>query len=249
MNIGEKIKHLRTEKNLTQPQLAEQIGIEQSYLSKLENDKSTPSAEVFGAMLKAFGLDVPSFLNGLDRQVIERQLKTIPEVAAHLNTNINHKIHRAKTWLYSSAVAGVLGASLVVAGHWGLVFANKQFFYRSWGVVLPGEPEDIGDTYRTLLQLKEETKEISHEEMVGLYLQFKLTRPRPEELTTSQYKGESFRLALENGYRPFRLERSIDLQPPQNRYLILTGALLFFSGLFGFFTEARLRNLGRSLGV
>jgi len=49
MNIGEKIKQLRTEKNLTQPQLAEAIGIEQSYLSKLENDKSTPSADIFQA--------------------------------------------------------------------------------------------------------------------------------------------------------------------------------------------------------
>jgi len=43
MNFGERIKQLRTERNMTQPQLAEAIGIEQSYLSKLENDKSVPS--------------------------------------------------------------------------------------------------------------------------------------------------------------------------------------------------------------
>lgn len=43
MNFGEKLKRIRTEKNLTQPRFAEAIGIEQSYLSKLENDKSQPS--------------------------------------------------------------------------------------------------------------------------------------------------------------------------------------------------------------
>ena len=47
MNFGEKLKQIRTQKNLTQPQMAEAIGIEQSYLSKLENDKSIPSAEMF----------------------------------------------------------------------------------------------------------------------------------------------------------------------------------------------------------
>src|SRR5688572_18022983 len=39
VNFGEKVKQLRAERNLTQPQLAQAIGIEQSYLSKLENDK------------------------------------------------------------------------------------------------------------------------------------------------------------------------------------------------------------------
>ena len=249
MNIGEKIKHLRTEKNLTQPQLAEQIGIEQSYLSKLENDKSTPSAEVFGAMLKAFGLDVPSFLNGLDRQVIERQLKTIPEVAAHLNTHISHRIHRAKTWLYSSAVAGVLGASLVVAGHWGLVFANESYRYSSEGVVLPGEPEDIFNQYEGIQVAKMTSGIITSIEGTKLVVEFRSTRKQPESITSSTYRGESYRQPVEKGYRLFRKIAVVPIQPPQNRYLVLTGALLFFSGLFGFFTEVRLRSLGRALGV
>ncbi|MDQ2077737.1 helix-turn-helix domain-containing protein [Marinimicrobium sp. ABcell2] len=38
MTLGERLRQLRTEKSWTQPQAAETIGIEQSYLSKLEND-------------------------------------------------------------------------------------------------------------------------------------------------------------------------------------------------------------------
>jgi transcriptional regulator with XRE-family HTH domain len=38
MTLGETIKLLRTEQGLTQPELAEKARIEQSYLSKLENE-------------------------------------------------------------------------------------------------------------------------------------------------------------------------------------------------------------------
>ncbi|MGB9107189.1 MAG: helix-turn-helix domain-containing protein [Telluria sp.] len=55
MNFGERLKQLRTEKGLTQPQFAQVAGIEQSYLSKLENDKSVPSAEMFTTMLAGLG--------------------------------------------------------------------------------------------------------------------------------------------------------------------------------------------------
>ncbi len=40
MRFGEKLKELRNEKEWTQPEMAEAIGIEQSYWSKLENGKS-----------------------------------------------------------------------------------------------------------------------------------------------------------------------------------------------------------------
>ena len=66
MNFGDRIKQLRTQKNLTQPQLAQAIGIEQSYLSKLENDKSVPGADIFQSILRAFNMDVASFLEGVD---------------------------------------------------------------------------------------------------------------------------------------------------------------------------------------
>ena len=53
MTLGEYIKDARAQMQLSQPQLAEQIGIKQSYLSKLENDKSLPSNEVFRRLLNA----------------------------------------------------------------------------------------------------------------------------------------------------------------------------------------------------
>ena len=57
MNFGDKIRQLRTDKNLTQPELAAAMGIEQSYLSKLENGKSLPSNDMLQRILDVFGTD------------------------------------------------------------------------------------------------------------------------------------------------------------------------------------------------
>src|SRR3954469_21226689 len=122
VNFGEKVKQLRAERNLTQPQLAEAIGIEQSYLSKLENDKSVPSADIFSGILKALTINVAAFLEGIDEKIIYRQLRQIPEVANHLNAGVAYKIHNIKKWLFGSAAACVIGLTLIVAGYKSLLF-------------------------------------------------------------------------------------------------------------------------------
>ena len=62
MNFGERFKQVRTDKGLTQPQFAQMAGIEQSYLSMLENDKSLPSTEMFSTILAGIGMDEKTFL-------------------------------------------------------------------------------------------------------------------------------------------------------------------------------------------
>ena len=53
MSFNENLRTLRLARGLTQPILAEQAGIEQSYLSKLENGRSRPSEEVLGRLAQA----------------------------------------------------------------------------------------------------------------------------------------------------------------------------------------------------
>jgi len=117
MNVGERIRQLRSDRNLTQPQLAQAIGIEQSYLSKLENDKSVPSADIFQAVLRAFSIDVASFLEGVDQKIVHGDLRQIPEVANLLNVNAARRIHDIRRWLFGSAAACVLGLTGIVAGY------------------------------------------------------------------------------------------------------------------------------------
>ncbi len=67
MNFGEKLRQLRNDKDLTQPELAEAMGIEQSYLSKLENDKSLPSNDVLNRILDVFGLEIGDLVDDLNQ--------------------------------------------------------------------------------------------------------------------------------------------------------------------------------------
>ena len=66
MKFGEKLRVLRNDKDLTQPELAEAMGIEQSYLSKLENDKSLPSNDVLNRILDVFDIEVGDLVNDLE---------------------------------------------------------------------------------------------------------------------------------------------------------------------------------------
>jgi transcriptional regulator with XRE-family HTH domain len=239
MNIGEKIKQLRTDKNLTQPQLAEAIGIEQSYLSKLENDKSIPSADIFQAILKALTVDVGSFLEGIDETIIHRQLRQIPEVANYLNAGVAYKIHNIKKWLYGSAAACVLGTTFIVAGYKGLIFADDQYYYFSEGIVLAGESKDIFGNWGTQFQLlSSEAAEIRNNKAREMF-----QRKNEDFLVVHEYRGDKFNLPVAGGSRTYSLMNTTQMIRTENRLFMLIGTLLAFTGVFGFFVEARLRKL------
>lgn len=243
MNVGERIKQLRTERNLTQPQLAESIGIEQSYLSKLENDKSVPSADIFQAILKAFAMDVGAFLDGIDERIVHRELRQIPEVANHLNSAVALRIHDIRKWLFGSAAACVVGLSLGVAGYQGLILSMRQFTYASPGVVLPGEPSNIFSAHEGLLFSRSRAGEITTEERNKLAVEFATTRIREDYLLSDTYRGEEFVMKVDGGERKYTLRNATMYDRTGNRYLMLLGALLTFGGVFGFIVEARLRSV------
>ena len=82
MKLGEKIKQLRNSAGLTQPELATKANIEQSYLSKLENDKGSPSFEVISKLAAALSIDAMLLIESLDESYIKENLAHIPEIAA-----------------------------------------------------------------------------------------------------------------------------------------------------------------------
>ena len=248
MNIGEKIKQLRTEKNLTQPQLAEAIGIEQSYLSKLENDKSVPSADIFGAILKALAINVADFLEGIDEKIIYRQLRQIPEVANHLNAGVAYKIHNIKKWLFCSAAACVIGLTLIIAGYKSLLFNLSQYEYASDGILQAGEPVDFIEHWDRYEARDPCNYTINNEctkknEELAAKAKTMRNRYKVDTILTNNYQGRYIYKNVEGGLRAYEIKGNKELPRPENRYLILLGTLLTFSGLFVFFVEFRLRKI------
>jgi transcriptional regulator with XRE-family HTH domain len=90
MSFNENLRTLRLARGLTQPALAEKAGIEQSYLSKLENGRSKPSEDVLSRLAQA--LDVKS---------------------EALTQNGDEAEERRRRWRHGLAVAG-FALSLVV---------------------------------------------------------------------------------------------------------------------------------------
>ena len=241
MNFGEKLKQLRTDKNLTQPQLAEAIGIEQSYLSKLENDKSIPSAETFQAILKALAVDVGSMLDNIDKKLIHSQLRQIPEVAHYLHASMTCEIHNIKKWLFASATACAFGLCLIVSGYMGFIFSNVHYSYYSEGVVKNNEPADIFLRYHQIYAYQKGAGVISDAQESTLSAEIESTRRRPEYVDQPAFRGESFTRDVAGGFRQYALRNTNLARRMENNLLMFLGTLLAFAGLFGFVVEYRLR--------
>jgi HTH-type transcriptional regulator, competence development regulator len=65
MTFGQRIKQLRTQRGLTQRQLAEKVQVDFTYLSKMENDRleHTPSIKTLQDLAKALEVDELELMN------------------------------------------------------------------------------------------------------------------------------------------------------------------------------------------
>jgi transcriptional regulator with XRE-family HTH domain len=61
MEIGEKLRNLRIQKNLTQEELGERTDLTKGYISQLERDLSSPSMETFFSILEVLGVSPAEF--------------------------------------------------------------------------------------------------------------------------------------------------------------------------------------------
>lgn len=80
MNTGDKIKTFRTNKGLSQKEVAVSIGIDQAQYSRIESDKVEPTLSSLRKIAKALGVKVVEFfneekpvdVNSYDKNVVER---------------------------------------------------------------------------------------------------------------------------------------------------------------------------------
>ena len=114
MNLSQKIRHLREEKEWSLNKLAEMAGVSKAYLSQLENDVSKqPSAEILLKIASALGttiadlLDKPVRVHAKDfgempdglRKLIDEQGKTldIREEDVKMLMSIRYRGNQPKT--------------------------------------------------------------------------------------------------------------------------------------------------------
>ncbi|MFI3209641.1 MAG: XRE family transcriptional regulator [Peptostreptococcaceae bacterium] len=70
MDIGEKIKRMRIEKQLTQEELANRCELSKGFISQLENNLTSPSIATLIDILEILGTNLKEFFNEMDDEKI-----------------------------------------------------------------------------------------------------------------------------------------------------------------------------------
>lgn len=176
MTLGQYIKQLRTDMELSQPQFAERMQVEQSYLSKLENDKSTPSNEVFRQLLSALSMDVDAFMSGLKDKGNMASLRHIPDLDGWYASQQVTSERKQRTLLYSAMLLIAFGVASFYVGFQKILLPERLYEYRSEGVVLAGEPEDIFSIWHQFTDTPEQreikAREIRQRESIKIILTY-----------------------------------------------------------------------------
>lgn len=233
MKFGEKLKELRNEKHMTQPEMAEAIGIEQSYLSKLENDKSLPSNDIFIRILEVFELNIGDVVDQLD-QSSKNQLRQLPEVADHYHRQKQLIIGNRQRWLLGSSVLLALGAAFIYGGNVHLFFSDVVYQYMSHGVVLEGESKEIFRNPHGSL-----SDALSQEERIEFLDSIK-ERVNEEYHLVSDFRGHIYNVTVPGGSRTSYLRDDTQVDPWQSKLVVFLGVLMAMFGLIGLFLERKL---------
>jgi len=228
MKLGDKIKQLRNDAGLTQPELAEKSQIEQSYLSKLENEKGSPSFDVIEKIANAFDLTGLALIESLDISYIQQELTHIPEIAVQAAKKNRLKEEKIKKWYLQGVLLIVFGIALYFSGTRGIFISKNLYEYSSAGFIEVGEPLE---RYKTSLI------GIINENNEELAIRIKENRKRLNEvqLKESFYRGESFVEYYGEQRRYFELTKEkfySDIYPKSNDVIVLLGIMSFISGWF-----------------
>lgn len=240
MKLGEKIKLLRTELDMTQPELAEKAGIEQSYLSKLENDKGSPSFDIINRIAMALGTSGMALINSLGQSYIEDNLSHIPEVAAEYESvRLHREISQKKRFLLSSSfIAG--GLFLFVAGFTNVFYPESAaHYYLSEGIIRTGEPDYLFDAgaFRTDTVIGIESGNDYDTRMEQIK-----NRIQQDTFVSYTYLGEHIIREVEGGKRKYyRFNAIQDVERSENDLILSLGLALIVSGMLGLVYSLRFK--------
>ena len=66
MNIGDRLRRLRMQRNLTQEEMADRCELSKGFISQVERDLASPSIATLTDMLECLGSDLKTFFSAAD---------------------------------------------------------------------------------------------------------------------------------------------------------------------------------------
>lgn len=234
MKLGEKIKLLRTERELTQPELSHKAGIEQSYLSKLENDKAVPSFDIINRIAMALESTGIEIIDTLSQSYVEDNLSHIPEVAAEYAVIKKKRESVLKKRFIFAALLIIIGIGSVLIGQGNILYPETGNKYQSMGVIKQGEIDH--HFYQEFLEEINESRD-------EWELRMKENRIRIDKVYKTVYdrNENEFIVKVEGGRRLFRHIERINTTNLQNDIILIAGLMLIVSGFFSFMFSIRFK--------
>ena len=94
MDLGTKIKNIRYNNNLSQEEMARILKINRNYLSRIETNKSLPTAEVLMMLAQEFSISIDSLL-GIDldgKELKEAKASKLKKINQYCNSLSNKEL-------------------------------------------------------------------------------------------------------------------------------------------------------------
>lgn len=132
MNIGEKLRRLRLQRNLTQEEMADRCELSKGFISQVERDLASPSIATLTDMLECLGSSLQDFFSETadEKTVYSQGDMFVKEDAETLRGSI--------TWLVPSAQKNEMEPILVELGPQGQTQEMPPHEGEEFGYVLSG---------------------------------------------------------------------------------------------------------------
>lgn len=216
MKFGDYLRQKRVERGWTQPEAAARARIEQSYLSKLENNKSIPSGDIYHRLVEAYSIDQQEMIGVLFPGELDR-LREIDALRDLLLEQSLANMQPLRRMLIAGLAALVIGGGFVGFAHLEPARVLTQYVYQSTGVIAANAPADT---------------------------EIPPGAPGEDELTKflTQMRGPSFTEQVPDGKRVWNLVGSnVIVREPPYRWALIPGIALIVGGLGCFFVGWRWR--------
>lgn len=229
MTFGEYLKLKREEHGWTQPEAASRIGIEQSYLSKLETGKSYPSEDVFDRLIEGFNFSVADVADTVSSAELTR-LRNLRDVRSYLLDQQSRTQKVARVWLISSVAMLTLGGASLGLHTLAQDTEIREYRYISYGVLSLDEPVDAFDAVINRSASSGATPTAASQ------LRAEMTsRLDIDEVVLNTDRGRWYFESFENGRRRYALADSDTIRTPSPLRWFFVPALAFLFGAVGCF--------------
>lgn len=131
MQIGEKIRLLRMEKQLTQEELANRCELSKGFISQVENDLTSPSIATLIDILDILGTNLPDFFSDTKEEKV-----TFTEADMFEKNDIDLKY--SLTWLIPNAQKNIMEPILITIEPGGQYIEEEPHDGEEFGYILSG---------------------------------------------------------------------------------------------------------------